>query len=227
MWALLTWRRTKKTVKFINDEAGSIHGSIRTTSIFASASGEWKVGGLDLCSSIKDDDAILYTQASVLPGMGRYTPPEALKQGWESVRSNPVHVVDSYGYGILITEVFNGALVGAEAVGNTKGIPASMQSSYRRLVHAVPKMRLSVGHFLEQGSRRGGFFDTPLIQLTNGIDNLGLKNESERERFLKCVPTLASSWQPTLTAVIATWRPSCLHLNYLKIICKCASSRNS
>ena len=60
-----------------------------------------------------------------------------------------------------------------------------MQSSYKRLVNANPKARLSVGHFLDQGRRSGAFFDTPLIKLTDGVDNLGVKTESEREAFLE------------------------------------------
>lgn len=63
-----------------------------------------------------------------------------------------------------------------------------MQAPYRRLVNKNPKARLSVGHFLEQGKRRGAFFDTPLIKLTEGIDNLGVKTETEREEFLELVP---------------------------------------
>ena len=31
----------------------------------------------------------------------------------------------------------------------------------------------------------GGFFETPLIRLTDDIENLGLKNDEEREDFLK------------------------------------------
>jgi SCY1-like protein 1 len=38
---------------------------------------------------------------------------------------------------------------------------------------------------LEQGRRSGGFFSTPLIKLTDGVDNLGMKSEEEREEFLK------------------------------------------
>lgn len=59
-----------------------------------------------------------------------------------------------------------------------------MVASYRRLFHASPKARLSVAHFLEQGLRTGSFFDTPLIQLSDGIDNIGLKTETEREQLL-------------------------------------------
>jgi SCY1-like protein 1 len=82
-------------------------------------------------------------------------------------------------------EVFNGSFMGADQVGQTKGIPPSMHSSYKRLVNANPKARVSVGHFLEQGKRSGAFFDTPLIKLTEGVDNLGVKSEQEREEFLE------------------------------------------
>lgn len=174
-----------KTLKFINDEAASVHGNIRASSIFTSESGEWKVGGLDLLSSVKEDDAVIFTQGSLLPDIGRYSPPEVVKTGWESVRKNPTHAVDAYNYGILVTEVFNGGFSGSDQVGSTKNIPLDMQNSFKRLTHAAPKMRLSVAHFLEQGIRSGGFFDTPLIQLADGIDNLGLKSESEKDAFLR------------------------------------------
>jgi SCY1-like protein 1 len=75
--------------------------------------------------------------------------------------------------------------MGLDQVGQTKGIPPGMHSSYKRLVNANPKARLSVGHFLEQGKRHGSFFDSPLIKLTEGVDNLGVKSPEEREAFLK------------------------------------------
>jgi len=98
-----------------------------------------------------------------------------------------VSAVDSYDFAILIIEVFNGSFSASDQVGQTKGIPVSMHASYKRLAHANPKTRLSIAHFLEQGRKSGSFFDTPLIQLTDGIDNLGLKTETEREEFLRYV----------------------------------------
>ncbi|KAK5715459.1 Nuclear aminoacylation-dependent tRNA export pathway component [Elasticomyces elasticus] len=189
-WGLHT---VAKTLKFINDEATSIHGNLRASSIYTSESGEWKIGGLDILSSVKEDDAVMFSQGSLLPDIGRYSPPEVAKNGWGSVRTNPVHAVDAYQYGILVTEVFNGSFSGTDQIGTTKNIPLGMQSSYKRLTHAVPKMRLSVAHFLEQGSKNGGFFDTPLIQLTDGIDNLGLKSETEKDAFLSELESVAES----------------------------------
>jgi SCY1-like protein 1 len=47
-------------LKFINDEASSVHGNVRVSSVFTCESGEWKLGGFDILSSMQDDDAIIY-----------------------------------------------------------------------------------------------------------------------------------------------------------------------
>ncbi|KAL9006413.1 MAG: hypothetical protein Q9188_000818 [Gyalolechia gomerana] len=60
-----------------------------------------------------------------------------------------------------------------------------MHQSYKRLLQQNPKVRLGVSHFREQGRRSGGFFETPLIKLSEGIESLGLKSDGEREDFLK------------------------------------------
>ncbi|KAF2809663.1 ARM repeat-containing protein [Mytilinidion resinicola] len=183
-----------KTVKFINTDATSVHGCIRTSSIFMSESGEWKLTGFDVLSSMKDDDAIIYTYGSLLPDSGRYASPEVSKSGWEAIRQNPVHAVDAYDFGILIFEVFTGTSIGNEQVGQTKTVPPSMHQSYKRLLNANPKARLSVGQFLDQGRRHGGFFQTPLIQITEDIDNLGLKADAERDELLSQLDDVADDF---------------------------------
>jgi SCY1-like protein 1 len=60
-----------------------------------------------------------------------------------------------------------------------------MHQSYKRLLNANPKSRLSVGQFVDQGRRHGGFFQTSLIQITEDIDNLGLKADAERDELLR------------------------------------------
>ncbi|KAK1760571.1 armadillo-type protein [Echria macrotheca] len=173
-----------KTVKFINDEASSIHGNLKVASVFTSESGEWKLGGFEVLSNVKDDDAVIYTYGSLVPDSARYTPPELAKSGWDAAKRSPHTAVDSYQFGALIFEVFNGNFSGSDQVGQTKGVPPTMHSSYKRLTNANPKARVSVGHFLEQGQRSASFFDSPLIKLTEGVENLGVKSESEREAFL-------------------------------------------
>jgi len=122
-----------------------------------------------------------------VPDSGRYAAPEVAKGGWESIKRGPISAADAYDFGILITEVFNGGFSGSDQITQTKGIPTDMSTHYKRLVSANPKTRLSVAHFMDQGKRSGSFFDTPLIQLSDGVDNLGLKTETEREEFFKYV----------------------------------------
>ncbi|KAL7623130.1 Nuclear aminoacylation-dependent tRNA export pathway component [Parahypoxylon ruwenzoriense] len=180
-WGLYSIART---VKFINDEGSSIHGSLRVASIYTSESGEWKLCGFEILSNVKDDEAIIYTYGSLVPDSARYTPPELARSGWDAIKKSPHSAVDAYNFGTTIFEVFNGDFMGADQAGQTKGIPPTMHAGYKRLVNANPKARVTVGAFLEQGRRSGSFFDSPLIKLTEGIDNLGVKSETEREQFL-------------------------------------------
>lgn len=120
--------------------------------------------------------------------------------------------MDSYNFGTLIYEVFNGEFRSSDQAGQTKNIPANMHSSYKRLVSANPKVRLSVGNFLEQGRRVGGFFETPLIKLTENVDNLGMKSEDERAEFLKLVHPLTCFVSRVLTRLViwTDWRTTFL-----------------
>ncbi|TGO08739.1 hypothetical protein BTUL_0194g00190 [Botrytis tulipae] len=183
-----------QTIKFINDEASSVHGMLRVGSIYTSESGEWRIGGFEVLSNMNDTEAIIYNYGSLVPDARRYTPPELANTGWDSIKKHPIYATDSYNFGTLIFEVFNGDFTGGDQAGQTKNIPPSMQSSYRRLVNSNAKARLSVGHFLEQGRRSGGFFETPLIKLTEGVDNLGMKTEAEREEFLSDLDELSNDF---------------------------------
>ncbi|KAG5298322.1 protein kinase [Histoplasma ohiense] len=182
------------TLKFINEDASSVHGAVRVSSIYTSESGEWKLGGFDLLSSMKEDDAVIYTYGSLLPDSSRYAPPEIAKGGWEIIKRNPLPATDSYNFGSLIFEVFNGSYRGNEQAGQTSNVPPSMHQSYKRLMNPNPKLRLSVSNFLEQGMRSGGFFETPLIRLTQDIESLGLKSEEERDQFINELDELADDF---------------------------------
>ncbi len=130
------------------------------------------------------DFSLLHSHRDYAAASSFYMPPEAVKSGWDAVKQQPLAAVDAYMFGVFIYEAFNGHPTGADALGNRGSIPQSMYQSYKRLLNPNPKARLSVGHFFEQGLRQGGFFKTRLIELTEGIENLGLQSESERIEFL-------------------------------------------
>lgn len=93
--------------------------------------------------------------------------------------------MDSYGFGTLVYESFNGSYPGPDQLVRPGNVPPTMQANYKRLINANPKVRLSVAHFYEQGRRSGGFFDSPLITLTENIESIGLMSDGEREDFLR------------------------------------------
>lgn len=127
------------------------------------------------------------TFGSMVPDSARYCPPEIAQGGWDAIKKHPSTAVDAFDFGVVIYEVCNGDYSGQSQAGQTKNIPPTMHASYKRLCNANPKSRISVGAFLDQGSRHNSFFDTPLIKLTEGIDNLGMKSPEEREQFLEYV----------------------------------------
>ncbi|KAL8874191.1 MAG: hypothetical protein Q9174_000457 [Haloplaca sp. 1 TL-2023] len=121
---------------------------------------------------------------NLLPNSAIYAPPEVAKSGWDAIKRHPLAAADSYGFALLIFEVCNGCQIQRESIGQTKNIPPSMHQSYKRLLNQNPKARLTVSHFRGQGRRSGGFFETPLISLSENIESLGLKSDGEREEFL-------------------------------------------
>ena len=50
----------KSALKFINSSGASTHGNVRPSAIFSSPSGEWRLGGFEVLSSMKDSQPILY-----------------------------------------------------------------------------------------------------------------------------------------------------------------------
>ena len=143
------------------------------------------------------------TYAGLVPDINRYAPPEVSKTGWDAIKRNPVAAVDSYDFGLLIYEVFNGGDLCTDHGVQTKNIPPTMQQPYKRLLNANPKARLSVSHFLEQGRRHGGFFETALIRLSEGVESLGLKDDAERAELLRCVPIRTQGFFTWLNSTIA------------------------
>lgn len=182
------------TLKFINNDASSVHGAVRVGSVYTNEAGEWKLGGFEVLSPMNEDDAIIYTYGSMLPDASRYAPLEVAANGWSAIKKHPLPAVDAYGLGSLIFESFNGSFMGIDQLAQTRSIPGTIAPSYKRLINANPKLRLSPGNFVEQGKKAGGFFETPLIHITESADNLGLMNYEERDDFLEELDKLSDDF---------------------------------
>lgn len=45
-----------------------MHGSLKVASIYTTESGEWKLGGFEVLSNVKDDEAVIYVGHLLSPG---------------------------------------------------------------------------------------------------------------------------------------------------------------
>ncbi|TGZ83975.1 ARM repeat-containing protein [Ascodesmis nigricans] len=194
-WDLKTGRITEETVKwglwsiantlkFLNDDAAVIHGNVRAGSVFTNESGEWKLAGFEVASSVRDDEPFIYIYGGLLPDVGRFAAPEVAKSGWGVLASQPIHVTDSWCFGMLIYESFNGSITATDQLTQPKKIPQAMSAAYKRLIAANPKTRVSISDFLAQGVRSRSFFDTPLIHVSEFVENMSIKDATEREAFI-------------------------------------------
>lgn len=59
-WKVWGISRIVSALKFINGPGASTHGNIRTSSVFTTPSGEWRLGGFELLSSPRDQQPVLY-----------------------------------------------------------------------------------------------------------------------------------------------------------------------
>lgn len=91
---------------------------------------------------------------------------------------------------MLVHEVFSDGLHSRHELDKTDHLPPNMIPSYKKLVLANPRVRLSVADFLQRGQRSSSFFDDDLIRFTRDIDQFGLKSEEEKSEFIRYVYTL-------------------------------------
>ncbi|KAL4248157.1 Catalytically Inactive Kinase-Related Protein [Abortiporus biennis] len=209
-WLLWGLHRISVALAFINDTVSSTHGNVRVDSVFISPSGEWKLGGFELLSSPKDDQAVLYTLGSVLPDSSTYSSPEVKKGGWSVLKEHNVAAADSYALGLLIHFSFNPSHPlpataqpphPPPAASSRGSIPTSIFPAYKKLLNPNPKARLTAKTFLDLGmaetAGEGGFFaKNRLVKVCAGLDNFALGSEAEKASLLRNLKESASSLPP-------------------------------
>ncbi|KAK9459409.1 armadillo-type protein [Lipomyces oligophaga] len=190
------------TIKFINVDASSVHGNIRQSSVFITDAGEWKLSGFELLTSTKDEEPVIYTFAGLVPDARRFAPPEVGKGGWEALKKQPHHLLDSYLFGALIYEIFNGRFISSDQLqaATRKNIPPDLFGAFKKLTHISPRQRGSIKQFIEVGKSEsapgGGFFRLDMILLSENMTSLNVQSEVERDSFLKELQRIRSKFPP-------------------------------
>ncbi|THD27748.1 N terminal kinase protein like [Fasciola hepatica] len=182
-WGL---HQVSRALAFLNDDAKMAHNAVRMDAIFVTSSGEWKLGGLDFVGSVGEPPQSNRTAAGfshpTQTGNDPYLPPDGT-------------LVDSWGLGCLIWEIFNPECTLRErsqltATSALQRLPKSLVAGYRRLV-AIPgtrgvKKRITVAQFLSQlrDAEKDGFFANQYVNTLLFLEEIQLKDSQDKSKFL-------------------------------------------
>ncbi|CAG8593593.1 5786_t:CDS:10, partial [Acaulospora morrowiae] len=190
LWGLY---KVGSILKFLNNDCAIIHGNVRISSIFSNKSGEWKLAGFELMSSLKEESP---TYGGLVHESSKYASPEISKSSWDILKDHDIWVTDSWNYGILIYEVYNGKFTSSKQLDGLGSIPRDMQASYKQLINVNPKSRLSISNFIDIGLRANGYFQNDLIQTILFLENMNIKETEEKNNFFKKLNTLIDKFPP-------------------------------
>lgn len=185
-------------LKYINVEGSSVHCNISRNAIFVTQSGEFKVSGFELLVSLKDKDFTVLSMAYQCPSFNSAPiPPEFERSGsnyFSSVKPNIAAKFDALKFGALVCE-----LLGADNASTKDGTvenlvssavntPKTMIPHLKKCLQASVATRYTVQQFLKFGEH--SYFDTPLIHVWKGLDNLTLKSENEKLDLFQSLDTI-------------------------------------
>jgi SCY1-like protein 1 len=207
------WGLSKVTnaLRFMHSDMHVSHGNVRIDSIFLAPSGEWRLGGLELVSDQATSNdfigssevtSLLYTMGGMVPDAIRNAPPEVKQAGWSVLKELDIHAFDSYAFGRMIIEAYNGTLApsssNANAIPAQGRVPTPLFTLVKRMLLPNAKSRLRIETFEEAGNKvPGGFFaENRLVKVANGLDGFILSSEEDRAQILKTIKQSSQSFPP-------------------------------
>ncbi|KAF7728827.1 hypothetical protein EC973_005453 [Apophysomyces ossiformis] len=184
---LILWGLYKiaNAIKFINNDCNMVHGNVRISSIFTNKAGEWKLGGFELLSSMKEESPIILTFGGLIPDAQKYATPEVKKSGWTGIKDLPTTAVDSFHLGCVIYEAYNRRFDTIDQLSQKKDIPSAMARAYDSLLRSSPTSRADAEAFLDAGLSSKGFFNVDFVQVNLFLENISIKDQNEKEGFFR------------------------------------------
>ncbi|KAF5403977.1 N terminal kinase protein like [Paragonimus heterotremus] len=203
-----------RALAFLNDDAKISHNATRLDAVFVTSSGEWKLGALDFAGPVDSPPPAIRATASFVhmnqTGGAPLIQIIALFRArlWTSI--DPYlppdnRLVDSWGLGCLIWEIFNPECVLRErsqltAPSSLERLPKSLVPEYRRLVATNAgrgaKRRSTVAQFLVQSrdADKAGFFANEYVDTLLFLEEIQLKDALEKSRFLASLAEQVSNF---------------------------------
>lgn len=182
-----------KTLGHIHKEAKCVLGNLNLGSVYVTESGEWALGGFELCTSIASDgpeEQRISMLAELLPGNSARSAPESAVRGGFS---KPAYNLDSWLFGNLILQVFNGPNGTATARGK---VPVSLFNlAKKNLLNDNPAQRAPLMRIVQNPTAMG-VFRTGIDEISDPLKTISMATDYQFTEFLDTVDRAASSLPP-------------------------------
>ncbi|GAA5949077.1 hypothetical protein JCM10213_007084 [Rhodosporidiobolus nylandii] len=186
---------------FLNKDGQSVHGGLRTTSVWVTPGGEWKLGGMEVCSRIDEQDGTMWNYGGLLPDSRTHAPPEVRKGGWTALKEYDPSTLDSYLLHLFLYTLFNGPLPSSfltsdpPSLPQTRGsLPPALFQPWRRLGNPNPAARLKTSAFLALGQHpaEGWWPQNRLVKLAAALEGFALASENEKAGLIRTLKAISA-----------------------------------
>jgi len=189
-WGLF---QVTRGLSFLNNDCHLQHNSVCKGSIFVNTAGEWKLGGVEYTTPSDSDNPF---PVKILPSLLKYDPPE---KSDSSKRLVTAWSTDMWGLGCLIWEVFNGSLKSPTSLKSLGNIPKLLGAVYCELVGANPASRLNPKEIVIRCRKEGGYFHNDLVDCLLFLEEIQIKDASDKTRFFSSLSSLLDSFPENLS----------------------------
>lgn len=182
-----------KTLGHIHKEAKCVVGNLNLGSVYVTESGEWALGGFELCTSIATDgpeEQRVSMLAELLPGNSARSAPESAVRGGFS---KPAYSLDSWLFGNLILQVFNGP----NSIPSVRGkVPVSLFNlAKKNLLNDNPAQRAPLMRVVQNPTAMG-VFKTGIDEVSDPLKTISMATDYQFTEFLDTVDRAATSLPP-------------------------------
>ncbi|XP_015794530.1 N-terminal kinase-like protein [Tetranychus urticae] len=178
---------------FLINDCNFNHNNLHLGSVLVNSSGVWKIGGLEYVTSNNQENQV----PSITKhhhSLDKYNPPELSDSSSKS--SSNKWSVDSYALGCLIWEIFNGSMSHQNDLKSPGKIPSNLVAVYKELIDSNPKRRISPLDFVQRCRAKGCYMKNPFIDSMLFIEEIQIKDQTERNRFFTHLNDALNSFPP-------------------------------
>ncbi|GAA6006307.1 hypothetical protein JCM10207_000598 [Rhodosporidiobolus poonsookiae] len=190
---------------FLNRDGQSVHGGLRLHNVWVTPGGEWKLGGMEVCCRLDEQDGAMGNYGGLVPDSRTFASPEVRRGGWTALKENDPSTLDSYLLHLFLYVLFNGPLPtsylspsspsDAPSLPPARGsIPPSLHAHWRRLGAPNPAARMKTSAFLEAGQHpsEGWWPSNRLVRLSAALEGFALATENERAATLRTLKAISA-----------------------------------